>query len=262
MDTSHANQLLRDGYPNEAVLSGADPSDAINVLKQKSHAHLVVRGDSLSLPRPVRYDEYGIHNPYLATRFENTFPCILAQRYESHLNKKVYMTNTSLRGMQWPAYESGIGRGLEDVLSTLGADIFVSLWGYTQIWLHKEETSSFDKIDDISEKYTKTINALQQRFPLMIVVVVDLPLPGPGLSERFPRMGDYIDFFNQNNSERLNKNIFRYTIPNHKTILHDDQQHFSSDGHLAIADGIFDLTMSCALCYHSLQNMLATDSEV
>ncbi|HEY0052789.1 MAG TPA: hypothetical protein VGB49_05200, partial [Caulobacteraceae bacterium] len=93
-----ADQLLRDGYPNQAVLLGAAIEDGRRVMRRRTVLHVVTRGDSQALPRPIRYDQHSVENPYLAVRFDECFPAVFAGLLEDLSGRRVLSSNTSIRG--------------------------------------------------------------------------------------------------------------------------------------------------------------------
>lgn len=235
-----ASKLFSDGYFNEALLAGAAPSDVAAAVLAKDRWHMVVRGDSLTLPRPIRYDDYSAQNPYLATRFVDTFPSLVARKLEAELSKPVSMTNTSHRGMRWDQFSLGVGRGLEELVTSFEADIFVAFWGYTEMWQNQD---GHEGVDLVAEQYATVLNRLMDRMPALMAVVIALPLPGARVRERFRSRADAIARFNDLTESRLHPDIAHVALPNEPGVLHTDEQHLSTIGHSVLADHVFAAIM-------------------
>lgn len=235
-----ASKLFSDGYFNEALLAGAAPSDVAAAVLAKDRWHMVVHGDSLTLPRPIRYDDYSAQNPYLATRFVDTFPSLVARKLEAELSKPVSMTNTSYRGMRWDQFSLGVGRGPEELVTSFEADIFVAFLGYTEMWQNQD---GHEGVDLVAEQYATVLNRLMDRMPALMAVVIALPLPGARVRERFGSRADAIARFNNLTESRLHPDIAHVALPNEPGVLHTDEQHLSTIGHSVLADHVFAAIM-------------------
>lgn len=178
--------------------------------------HIIVRGDSLTLPRPERYDPPGLP---LVTTNQQTFPWLIAMA----LGAQVW--NQSRRGMTIDEFEDGLGLGLVEMVNSLEPDAFIASFGYAEVW----RLSSVDEVSTMAERYVASMTELAKRRPSMVVVMTGLPLVPSKLLKRFPDINDRLSRFNQTLDASG-----RY-VPAAED-LHTDGQHFSVAGHRIIAD--------------------------
>lgn len=240
MSEDAITRMLSEGYLNEAMLLGASEADLAAAFLQKPALHMIVLGDSLSLPRPYIYENYTAANPFLATRFHQTYPVLLVDRLEITSGKIVRLTNGCRRGLLWDEYALGAGRGVVEMLTSYEADYFISLWGYSELWRFKESDDGLEACLQIARRYSDLIETVAQRMPFLKIAVIALPMPGRELADRYPRMSGHIRAFNQHLRDHKAASVAFVEVKLSENLLHTDQQHFSTAGHIQVANAIED----------------------
>jgi len=178
--------------------------------------HVLVRGGSLPLPRPERYDPLTL--PY-ATKREHTFPLLIGKALGAEVSV------LCRRGMAIDSFADGLGLGIPDMIRSLEPDIFIACYGYSEVWQIRDITV----IREHASEYLRLLMEASQTRPQMKVLILLLPMPGPSLRLRFPDIRARIGAFN----EELLAGEFCCVAPSRK--LHPDEQHFSNAGHREVA---------------------------
>lgn len=179
---------------------------------------IVVRGDSLTLPRPERYEPPGLP---LVTATRQTFPWLIG----ADLGAQVW--NLSRRGMDADQFEEGVGLGLVEMVNSLEPDALITCFGYAEVW----RRDTVEEVAALADRYCGTLNELAKRRPLMEVLIIGLPLAAPRIVERFPDINGRLSCFNQ----RLHAS--GHFVASSQE-LHSDGQHFSNVGHRELADSL------------------------
>ena len=196
--------------------------------------NIVVRGDSLALPKVARWEHSDL--PGLCVRNSETFPEVLADQIERLTGRRPTVVNTSFRGMHWDLYEAGLGIGLEDMIETLEADLFISTFGGTMIWAYAIEGLSTDHAVDLGKVHVERLNALSAAFPALSILLVTIPDPPARLVERYPTLIPMRDAYREAVAERAAGPIHVVPTVSGEGLLHTDGQHYSVAGHRVVAD--------------------------
>ena len=263
---SHIARLITDDYLNQALfladqqLGGGEKEatrqQVLAAYRARPRFHIIVRGDSMALPRPYRYDQFHfLERPHHATRYHEVFDAVAADRLSERLGRRVMLSNQSTRGMTLEVFAAGLGRGLDDVFFTQEPDLFVMAFGYSEAWTtHKKRHAGKIAPDDVGRRLALFKQAMEKLayfasyMPLTFSVLLPLPYVGSELEARFPGINRLIDDYN---------GVMRgYDRPNMRCLapfadaptptvfearyLHRDGQHYTPEANARIAEAIVE----------------------
>ena len=262
----HIARLIADDYLNQALFLAdqqlSDPEKettrqrVLSAYHARPRFHMIVRGDSMALPRPYRYDQFHfLERPQHATRYHEVFDAVAADRLSQSLGRRVLLSNQSTRGMTLETFAAGLGRGLDDVFFTQEPDLFVMAFGYSEAWTtHKKRHAGKIAPDDVSRRLGLFKQAMDKLayfagyMPLTLSLVLPLPYVGRELEARFPGINRLIDDYNavMRGYEQDNMRCLA-PFPDAPTpdvfeakYLHRDGQHYTPEANARIADAIVE----------------------
>ncbi len=248
-DRAIAENKVDDSLINKRKLLA---EELIKECVNKNNFLVTIAGDSLSLPRPWYLKKFDPElNPFLATKYFDTYPQILENILSDRLSFKKVRVNNSLaqRGFNI----TSLTARLPDIFSYYDPDLVIIQVGIVDCWRRGE---NLDKQDVPLPKYLrhlqKIIDYRDKACPNKPLILMGLCPTDPKLYKRNSGMNQIIEEYNNAIRDAIKSKVgitFFNTgalmnMDDPYSLIHRDGIHFSTSGHTLIAKALGNMIVN------------------
>ena len=211
----------------------------------KKFFHVVVNGDSLSLPIAWKYSANPIIDPKLSVKFEETYPFLIESWLRDNTGfERIEVTNLST----YSATIDIVKKRLDLVLHYLNGDVIIQQCGLVDCFYREDnEGKVFQNynLEEFSEKYKqvleyKDFTAQPKPYYALSIMPLDSKTRHIETQKIIPEYNKVLSSYDYKNVEYVDlaADLGGDEIDG---LLHPDGQHLNKDGHRNAADKIIKL---------------------
>ncbi|VEP18100.1 Putative iron-regulated protein (modular protein) [Hyella patelloides LEGE 07179] len=216
--------------------------------QNKKNFLILIAGDSLSQPVPWNLKKFDPElNPFMATKYFDTYPQILEDIISDRLFSKKVRVNNSLAQRGFGI--TSLTARLPEIFSYYDPDIIIIQVGVVDCWLRGNNLERQNvPLPQYRQKLSKILRYKDKACPNKPLILMGISPTNPKLYQRNTGMNQIIEDYNnsiQQIAQETGNTFFDTSAlmdaDNPHKLIHQDGINFSTSGHRMVAQALGDL---------------------